>query len=126
MAEVTHGMKLAITSEAEIMSLMHFLNDCISLKEDLGDKQPSEIDFKEYKILGRGFFFSKDDHEDLLCSVFVALDNIHFQRILWNCSVMLENCADLAQDTLDFSPDIKRGLELVGLEKNGQIVIKEA
>ena len=121
MSTKTHGMKLAITSSEEILSLMQFLNDLINLKEDLQSKEPSDIDFSEYQVLGKSFFFSKENHEDLLDSILSSLDNIHFQRILWNADTMLLNCADLSQDTLDFSPDIKRGLELLEMEKQNKI-----
>jgi len=125
MAETKPTMKLAITSSDEIMQLLQFLNDCECLREDLQNKEPKDIDFSEYKILGKGFFFSKDDYEDLLSSVLHYVDNIHFHRILWNADVLLKNCADLSIDTLDFSPDIKRGLELVELEKNHKITIND-
>lgn len=119
-----HGMKLAITSKEEIMTLMHFLNDLVALKEDESFDNPKDIDFSEYQVLGKGFFFSKDDHEDLLRSIIHIADNIHYHRILWNADTMLANCADLTKDTLEFSTDIKRGLELLKLEKEGRIEIK--
>lgn len=118
------GMKLAITSPEEILKLIQFLNDLAQLKEDLSNNEPSEIDFSDYDVLGRSFFFSKEDHEDLLSSVLSTLDNIHYQRILWNADTMLRNCADLSKDTLEFNPDITRGLELLELEKKGQLEIK--
>lgn len=37
---------------------------------------------------------------------------------------MLSNFADLDKETLDFHPDIKRGLELLELQKKGKIFLK--
>lgn len=125
MAAKTNGMRLAITNPEEIFNLIQFLNDLVSLKDDPNFDTPSEIDFSEYQVLGRSFFFSRDDHEELLRSIIYYADNIHYHRILWNADTMLRNCADLTKDTLDFSPDIKRGLELLELEKKGLLTIKD-
>ena len=39
--------------------------------------------------------------------------NLFYERVLTNCQVLLDNCADPNERTLEFSPNIKRGLELL-------------
>lgn len=121
----THGMKLAITSPEEILNLIQFLNDLVALKDDKNFDSPKDIDFAEYEVIGKSFFFGKEDHEDLLRGIIYEADRIHYHRILWNADILLRSCADFSQDTLDYSHEIKRGLELVELEKKGLLTIKE-
>lgn len=121
MATKTVGMKLAITSEEEILSLLRILNELESLwKYDLQQSYLKDIDLSEYEIL-KGF--DKSDPEEFLSDLLKYLYEIHHSRILWNCDTMLKNCADLELDHLDFNPDIKRGLELVELEKENRLKI---
>jgi hypothetical protein len=119
----TKGMKLAITSSEEILSLLKLLNELEGLyKYDLVNKYLSNCDLSEFEIIKD---FNQDNPEEFLEEVLKAISNIHFQRILWNADTMLRNCADLEKYTLDFSPEIKRGLELVELEKIGKLKISE-
>lgn len=111
MATETKGMKLAITSSDEIYSLMKFLNELEDLhKYELQHKYLKNVDLSDFEILKN---FDSTDPEQFLSDVLRHLSNIHFQRILWNADTMLKNCADLEKDTLDFHPDIKKGLELL-------------
>lgn len=116
------GLKLAITSTEEISSLMRFLNELEDLyKYDLNKNYLKNCDLSGFKIIKS---FDKTSPELFLEDVLKHLSNIHFQRILWNADTMLINCADLTLDTLEFHPDIKRGLELIELQKKGKIFIK--
>lgn len=77
-----------------------------------GASRLEDINFEEdeYHIFGRNI--RTDDPEKCLRDLMGYLASIH-QRILMNCSVMLEQCTDPALDHLDHSADIREGLELL-------------
>lgn len=109
-------MKLTATSQKEINSLMDILNEIESFTKyelSMCDLNSIELSKEDYPILST---FEKDNTEEFLENLLKRLSNIHFQRILWNCSTLLDNCADPNEETLEFKPDIKRGLELLAQE----------
>lgn len=101
-------MKLASTSEKEIMSLFHVLNEIESVTKY--NEDVLELDNEDFPILSK---FDNSNYEYFLNDLMSYLSGIHFQRILWNCITMLNNCTDLTKDTLEFHPDIEKGLELL-------------
>ena len=101
-------MKLAITNEKEIMSLFDILKEIESI--DKYNENALDLNTDEYPILSE---LDNTNEEYFLYELINRLSSIHFYRILWNLLVLLENCADLTKDTLDFNPDIKKGLELL-------------
>lgn len=113
-------MKLAKTNEKEIDSLMDVLNEIEQINKHMEYDGEYWEEFKNELDSEKESFpiccelasccKSKDQFYRL---VFNHLSGIHFQRILWNCSTMLENCADPNSDHLDFKPEIKAGLELL-------------
>lgn len=104
-------MKLAITNTNEILSLLRILNELEDLhKHELQHKYLKDVDLSQFEILKN---FDNSDPEQFLSEVLRHLSNIHFQRILWNADTLLNHCADLEQDTLDYHPNIKKGLELL-------------
>lgn len=107
------GLKLAKTSEKEIDSLFAILNEAEWLKRELQNNFLEDIDFSEFEIMQS---FDKENTEQFLTDLVSHLSSIHFQRILFNCQTLLDNCADPDLDTLDFNKDIKRGLELLEAE----------
>jgi hypothetical protein len=108
-------LKLAKTSQAEIERLLDALNEVEWLAKELVRSHLSDIEFdgEDYPMLSK---LDKNDPEIFLEQLARHLSGIHFQRILWNALTLLENCADPDLDTLDFSKDIKRGLELLEAE----------
>lgn len=108
-------MKLAITSEKEILDLNRLLTEIEELyKYELRHKNFDKINFDQFEILKN---LSVDDPVNFLDDICKLIHEHHFQRVLWNCDVMLKNCADLSLDHLDYSPEIKRGFEAVELLK---------
>lgn len=103
-------LKLAKTSQAEIDSLFAILNEAEWLKKELQNNFLEDIDFSEFEIMQS---FDRENTEQFLTDFVSHLSSIHFQRILFNCQTLLDNCADPDLDTLDFNKDIKRGLELL-------------
>ena len=106
-------MRLAKTTSEEIDSLQSALNEVEWLHKELKNTCFDDIDFSEFEIMSK---FDKTTPELFLGDLVHHLSAIHFQRILWNCHVLLDNCADPNLSHLDFNPDIKAGLEL--LEKH--------
>ncbi len=107
-------LKLAKTSQAEIDSLFAILNEAEWLKKELQNNFLEDIDFSEFEIMQS---FDRENTEQFLTDFVSHLSSIHFQRILFNCQTLLDNCADPDLDTLDFNKDIKRGLELLEAQK---------
>lgn len=117
-----HRIKLAVTSEKEIMSLLDILNEIEQLSGELNMYQLEEIDLSEFEILKD---FRKDDIEEFLEDLVSHLSGIHFHCILLNCLTMLQNCADPDCDTLEFHPDIKKGLDLLEEQEKKEKEAKE-
>ena len=108
-------MKVAKTNDEEITRLNTLLNEIEWLsKEFRSGSDFSDIDWDDYEQLSK---LPKDDVEEFLKVLCHTIAGNHFQRILFNCSTLLENCADPNLDYLDFNPDIKAGLELLEKQK---------
>jgi len=107
-------LRVAKTSEKEIDSLFAILNEAGSLKKELEHNFLEDIDFSEFEIMKS---FNRENEEGFLTDFVRHLSSIHFQRILFNCQTLLDNCADPDSDTLDFNKDIKRGLVLLNAQK---------
>lgn len=107
-------MKLAVTNTEEIRELMAICNEVEDLKDklDMYDLEDVEIE-EEYSPRLHKIFKDADDNRDILYGISNLFNGVHFQRILWNCDVLLENCADPNSDHVDFKPDIKKGFQLL-------------
>ena len=111
-------MKLAKTNEDEIHNLNSLLNEVEWLsKEFRSGNDLSDIDLEDYEHLSK---LPKSDPEEFLKLLCHKIAANHFQRILFNCSTLLENCADPNLKHLDFNPDIKAGLELLDKQREQQ------
>jgi hypothetical protein len=107
-------MKVAKTNDEEISRLNALLNEVEWLsKEFRSGCDFSDINWEDYEQLSK---LPKDDSEEFLKVLCHKIAGNHFQRILFNCSTLLDNCANPNLDHLDFNSDIKAGLEL--LEKH--------
>lgn len=106
-------MKLAKTSPEEISSLNKVLNELEWLRDELsrGSGNIEDVDLEDYEVIGT--HIRMDSFEHAFNDLVKYLAGIHFQRILTNCQTMLDHCADPDQDTLEFNPDITKGLELL-------------
>lgn len=108
-------MKVAKTNSEEISRLNSLLNEIEWLSKDFRSGNDfSDINFEDYEILKD---LPKDNAEEFLKVLCHKIAGNHFQRILFNCSTLLDNCADENQDTLDFNPTIKAGFEALELLK---------
>lgn len=114
-------MKLAKTNHEEIDQLFNALNEVEWLSKALKNQEFEDVDFSEYEIMGK---FDKTSPEAFLNDLTHHLSAIHFQRILWNCRTLLDNCADPELSHLDFNSNIKAGLEL--LEKSKDVLSNAA
>jgi hypothetical protein len=104
-------MRLARAKEEEIFQLRDFLSEIEEFgnNESYGDFY--EVDWENYEVLSK---INHKSPEDFIIGISDYLSKIHYRKILFNCSTLLENCADLELDYLDFNKDIKKGLELLG------------
>lgn len=114
-------MKLAITSSEEISALNSLCAEIEDFSKELNRYNYEDIDLEteenkgHYTLLYPLWKKAHGSIEDFMASIFTQFDVIHFRRILWNCDVLLNNCADLTLDTLDFNPEIKAGQEALSL-----------
>lgn len=106
----THTMKLAKTSKEEINALNEVLNEVEWLHKELHRSDFDSVAWEDFDILGK---FRLNSPEEFLEDLVAKLSGIHFHRILMNCMAMLDHCADPDQDTLEYNPDIAKGLELL-------------
>ena len=106
-------MKVTKTNQEEITRLNSLLNEIEWVSKDLRSGYSfSDIEWEGYESLEE---LPKDNSEDFLEVLCHKISGNHFQRILFNCSTLLENCADKNSDTLDFNPKIKLGFEAIDL-----------
>lgn len=111
-------MKVAKTNPEEILSLLRPLNELEWLRKDLGRMELADVEWDDYELLGQ---LRHSDPEEFLTDLVRLLTDIHFQRILLNCEVLLNHCADPNAETLEFNADIKKGLELLREWTNADI-----
>ncbi len=104
-------MKVSRTNTKEISSLMQVLNEVEQLHEELRRFSFDDINWDEFEILGK--YCRTSSKEDFLEDLLGYLAKIHFQRILLNCDLLLEQASDPELSHLDFNKDIKEGLELL-------------
>jgi hypothetical protein len=111
-------MRLSKTTEKEIDSLMDLLIEVERFHDNDRFNNLSNIDWSEYEILSK---FDHENYETMFDDLIKHISNIHFKRILSNCTTLLENCADPNLDYLEFNPDIKMGLELLKTQKKDNV-----
>ena len=107
----THTMKVCKTTDKEIDSLFNILNEVEWLSDELKRVELEDVDYEDFEIFGK--HIRTGDAETMLKDLVDHLAGIHFQRILTNLQVLLDNCADPDQRTVEFNPNIKQGLELL-------------
>ena len=107
-------MKVGKTSDAEIQTVFDFMNELSWLHDALRRTSFEDVDFSEFTLLKR---MDTSSAETLLYDLAHYAKNCFYERVLVNCHVMLENCADKDLNYLDFNPDIKRGSELLEQER---------
>ncbi len=122
MAKVTRSLRIARVTETEISNLRNLLNDLQNLFGELNMLNLNEIVIDKYETLK---YLDENDSESFLRGVCFAISNSNFEKTLFNLVILLDNCADLNLEYLDFNKDIKRGLELLELEKEEKLEIKE-
>ncbi len=123
-------MKLAKTNIQEIDSLMDLLSEIEQINkhfvwdgEYFQEFKNELAEEKETLPICLGIVNECHSKDEFYQLVFARLSGIHFQRILWNCSTLLENCANPDLSHLDFNDDIKRGFEL--LEGKNDILVNK-
>jgi hypothetical protein len=116
-------MKVAKTNQEEISRLNSLLNEIEWMSKDFRSGNDfSDLDWEGYERLKE---LPKDDAEEFLKVLCHKIAGNHFQRILFNCSTLLDNCADENQATLDFNPKIKAGFEAIDLLKEMLVFIEK-
>lgn len=115
-------IKVAKTNPEEIHKLYATLNELEWLHKELQRGEFDDVDWEDFEVLGK-LGLVKDrgldnmEHERtaefFLEDLVAELSGIHFQRILMNLDTLLHNCADPDAKTLEFNPNIKKGLELL-------------
>lgn len=114
-------MKLAKTNQGEIDNLMKILNEVECLHKELIYKNFEDVELSEFEIMSK---LKTSDSSAFLENLLKHISAIHYQRILWNCSTLLDNCADPDLSYLDFNKDIKAGLELLEKERGKESSIQ--
>lgn len=104
-------MKVRRVTNEEIMRFADLLIDMSNLSNELDNSEIDWEDFPSLKILKGA---NLDSHA--LSVVLQKIKNSPFELIIFNLQVLLDNCADLEDDTLEFNPEIRKarkGLELL-------------
>lgn len=118
MATKAYSVKLSKTNEQEISKLSELLNEIEQISkhcdfDDYDDFKSEVLEHEDFYSVSSKYVKEYDDYKGFWLVMMKHLSSIHFQRILMNCSTMLDNCADPNLSHLDFKPDIKKGLELL-------------
>lgn len=123
MAEtVKRGMTVARATETEIKQVRDFLNELGFINRYFHNEALFAIkqNSDEFEVLSK---FRTDEPENFIEDICRYVDNIRHECVLFNLTTLMDNCADLELDHLDFNSKLKRGLELVELENNDRIKI---
>ena len=114
-------MTVARATDKEIKQVNDFLNELKSIgRYNLGEEVIKVIkeDTENFKVLSA---LDCSDAESLLLDICRYVNGIRHSCVMFNLFTLMDNCADLESSTLDFNPTLKRGLELVELEKQGKL-----
>lgn len=121
-------MKIARTTEKEIQDLSDILGEVRRLSQLLSgpiSRRLSDVNFEEEEMTLFGSDIRTDDPEQCLRDLVRHIASLNWEKVLMNCLVMLDNCTDPNQDTLEHSPEIMEGLELLK-EKRNSVTLTEA
>lgn len=123
-------MKVARTTNEEIRGLADILREMEQLSNELGtwSTRFDKIDFSGEGFELFGDRISTSDPERCLRDLLYYIKKLNWQRVLLNCSTMLEQCTDPDQDVLDHSKEIREGLALLKKSKisKSDIIIEGA
>lgn len=100
-------MNIATAKSTEINGLIEFLRDLEHLLTR-GSVYHADDDCEETPA---------DDHEaiQLIRRLYEQVD-LSWQRVMYNCLAMHENCIDPESRHLEWRPDIKAAMEAAGIE----------
>ncbi len=115
-------MRVAKVTQQEIDRLRNILFDLQNLRELLCYNELEDLSFEDFETL-KGL--DNTYPRGVLYSICRQISETYFEKILFNLTTLLDNCADEESDYLDFNKDIKRGFELLELEKQGKLKITE-
>jgi len=123
MPTTKHTLKVARATKEEIDKVRDILNEIASLDNYFSHEYYDEA-IKDNKD---DFpFLSKiltDDRDDFITSLVRLINNISHEKVIFNLDVLMDNCADLSADTLEFNKHITKGLEL--LDKHQWISVED-
>jgi hypothetical protein len=114
-------MKVSRTNEDEILELSRLCSELEEFYkaytyERFEDIEMTEEDEEYFKNL-YPLWKQSDSTDRFLMGILRKFNYIRHQRILTNCSVLLDNCADMELSYLDFKPELKQGTEALSLMK---------
>ena len=111
-------MRVGKTTEKEIQSVFDFMNELSWLCEELRFKHFEHVDWDEFPIMKQ---MDTNDPEQLISDLAQYAKNCFYERVLTNCTILLENCTDPDLKYLDFKPDIKKALQQVDNPKQSKL-----
>ena len=134
MSKVTkHRMTVGRSSEDEYWGLNRYLQILEHVSENMYDYvEPSEIvesileDFGESDEMERLRIDRLDttDWHSFFSDLLALAGATHYPRVIFNLDTLMNNCADLNDDTLNFNKDISDALELSEKIKSERFLLK--
>lgn len=104
-------LKVTRATDEEIDRLNDLLNDleahhryshCLEIKDSI-EESP-----EDYPIISQ---FNREDPTEFINDLCQFLYQNRWEVVIFNLRVLLDNCADLTAETLEFKPEIARALE---------------
>ncbi len=123
MATETVHMKVARATEKEIDNVRDLLNEIASLDQDFQHQYYFDAineNKEDFPLLSK---IVTDDRDDFIDNLARLVNNTFYDKVLFNLNTLMENCADMNADTLEFNERITKGLEL--LERQQWISIED-
>ena len=109
-----HKVTIQRITPKEIRDVKVFLSELAELKDDLNcNFEPEDLD--KYEVLST---LKAEDPEDFLYNICAHLEALPIDRLICNCSSVLNNCADMSCETLQFNEKITKGLKLIENQNN--------
>ncbi|WP_313265118.1 hypothetical protein [Sphingobacterium sp.] len=113
-----YGITVGRATHDEIKELGQLLQEISWLPEAFENGKIIDSFEEDFPIISRGIN-PQSTPQELLIYVCRKIASMPTEKLLINLATLLDNCADLSSETLEFAAEIKAGLEL--LEANNQL-----
>lgn len=109
----TIHLKTATATEKEIDALDNLLDELSALNNYFANEYAYDAIVENEDDFPILYKLKDKDYEQFFDNITKALNNMRWKVVIFNLRVLRDNCIDKSKDTLEFSPEIRKGLEML-------------